>query len=113
SFFYLIAADAENLVVFKQSKNKITSVLTVANYKKVFNTKIDVSRMHVSLLDNQKIAFSAVGRTPDRAYEIEVWEGDSEYLGSDSLAAVSFVVADLQNGTVLNLAERFPAMQFL
>lgn len=113
SFFYLIAADAENLVVFKQSKNKITSVLTVANYKKVFNTKIDISRMHVSLLDNQKIAFSAVGRTPDRAYEIEVWEGDSEYLGSDSLAAVSFVVADLQNGTVLNLAERFPAMQFL
>lgn len=112
-FFYLIAADADNLVVFKQSKKKITSVLTVADYKKVFNTKIDISRMHVSLLDNQKITFSAVGRAPDRVYEIEVWEGDSEYLGSDSLAAVSFVVADLQNGTVLNLAERFPAMQFL
>ncbi|TDQ79206.1 dipeptidyl aminopeptidase/acylaminoacyl peptidase [Sphingobacterium yanglingense] len=113
SFFYLIAADAENLDVFKQSKNKITYVLTVADYKKVFNTKIDISRMQVSLLGNKNIAFSAVGRAPDRAHEIEVWEGNSDYLGPDEPAVVSFVVADLQNGTVLNLAECFPAMQFL
>ncbi|KAA5537878.1 S9 family peptidase [Paenimyroides baculatum] len=113
SLIYLIAADAENLVVFKQLKNKITPLLTVADYKKAFNTKIDISRMQVSLLDNQKIAFSAVGRAADRADEIEVWEGNSDYLRPDSPAAVSFVVADVGTGTVLNLAERFPAMQFL
>lgn len=113
SLIYLVAADAKDLVVFKHVKNKITSVRTVADYKKAFNTKIDISRMQVSLLDNQKIAFSAVGREPDRAHEIQVWEGNSEHLGPDEPAVVSFVVADMENGTVLNLAERFPSMQFL